>query len=90
MQDESAIAMVKNGTMRGLSLGTGMTLDTNGNVAYRGQEELSICEEGKRPGTWIDTISGKAVRQVACFSKAGACIALEFIWTGVVATSKRP
>lgn len=72
VEEPSAIAMVKNGTMRGLSLGTGMTLAPDGSVAYRGQDELSICEEGKRPGTWIDTIGGQTVRQVECFSKSAA------------------
>ena len=51
--------------MRGLSLGTGMTLDGDGNVAFRGQDELSICEEGKRPGTWIDTMDGVPCRPVS-------------------------
>ena len=72
VEEPQAIAQVKKGELRGLSLGTAMTLDTQGNVAYRGQEELSICEEGKRPGTWIDTIDGRAVRQVECFSKSAA------------------
>lgn len=72
VEDKAAIEQVKRGELRGLSLGTSMTLDTNGNVAYRGQEELSICEEGKRPGTWIDTIGGRTVRQVECFSKSTA------------------
>ena len=72
VEDPSAIEMVKNGTMRGLSLGTGMTLGPDGNVAYRGQDELSICVEGKRPGTWIDTIDGKTCRAVECFSKSKA------------------
>ena len=70
VEDADAIAQVKKGDLRGLSLGTGMTLDPDGNVAYRGQDELSICTEGKRPGTWIDTINGQIVRQVECFSKS--------------------
>jgi hypothetical protein len=72
VEDPEAIEMVKSGTMRGLSLGTGMTLGPNGSVAYRGQEELSICEEGKRPGTWIDTMNGVPCRSVECFSKSKA------------------
>lgn len=70
VDDADAIAQVKTGNLRGLSLGTGMALDMEGNVAYRGQDELSICTEGKRPGTWIDTIDGKIVREVECFSKS--------------------
>ena len=87
--EPSAIEMVKNGTMRGLSLGTGMTLAPDGSVAYRGQDELSICEEGRRPGTWIDTIAGKSVRQVECFSKSAAgataphCARIHMVGLGV-------
>ena len=58
--------------MRGLSLGTSMILDRGWHVAFRGQDELSICDEGKRPGTWIDTIERGVVRQVECFSKSAA------------------
>lgn len=72
VDNASAIEAVRRGEMRGLSLGTAMTLDSNGNVAYRGQEELSICEEGKRPGTWIDTMDGRPCLAVACFSKSAA------------------
>jgi len=85
VEEPQAIEQVKRGEMRGLSLGTGMTLDTDGNVAYRGQEELSICEVGKRPGTWIDTMNGVPCRAVECFSKskAGArkcCPCAKIIW----------
>jgi len=72
VEDPGAIDLVRKGEMRGLSLGTSMILGEDGNVAYRGQDELSICAEGKRPGTWIDTIAGKSVREVACFSKSKA------------------
>jgi len=72
VEDAGAIDLVRKGEMRGLSLGTSMILGEDGNVAYRGQDELSICAEGKRPGTWIDTIAGKSVRQVECFSKSRA------------------
>jgi len=72
VDDPGAIDLVKKGEMRGLSLGTSMILGEDGNVAFRGQDELSICAEGKRPGTWIDTIAGKSVRQVECFSKSKA------------------
>ena len=58
--------------MRGLSLGTSMILDEDGSVAFRGQDELSICEEGKRPGTWIDTMTGVPCQAVECFSKSRA------------------
>lgn len=69
VEDPNAIQQVRNGTLRGLSLGTDMVLNEEGDVLYRNQAELSICEEGRRPGTWIDTINGQTVHQVACFSK---------------------
>lgn len=70
VEDPEAIKQVRKGEMRGLSLGTSMILAEDGSVAFRGQDELSICEEGKRPGTWIDTLDGKPVRAVECFSKS--------------------
>lgn len=62
---------IENGKMRGLSLGTNLTTDTNGKVIYRGQAELSVCEEGRRQGTWIDTVNGKSVHRRYNASKAG-------------------
>ena len=70
VEEPQAIAQVKRGELRGLSLGTSMILGEDGNVAFRGQDELSICEEGKRPGTWIDTMDGRPCRAVECFSKS--------------------
>ena len=70
VEEAQAIEAVKRGEMRGLSLGTSMILGEDGNVAFRGQDELSICEEGKRPGTWIDTMDGRPCRAVECFSKS--------------------
>ena len=70
VEDPGAIEQVKKGEMRGLSLGTSMILAEDGSVAFRGQDELSICEEGKRPGTWIDTMDGRPCRAVECFSKS--------------------
>jgi len=72
VEEAQAIEAVKRGEMRGLSLGTSMILGEDGNVAFRGQDELSICEEGKRPGTWIDTMDGRPCRAVECFSKSAA------------------
>ena len=70
VEDAGAIEQVKRGELRGLSLGTSLIVDTDGAVAFRGQDELSICAEGRRPGTWIDNVNGQPVRQVACFSKS--------------------
>ena len=70
--DPAAMRQVRDGSLRGLSLGTNMILDEDGQVLYRDQGELSVCKEGRRPGTWIDTLNGKAVMQVACASKERA------------------
>ena len=69
--DASAEKQLRNGTLRGLSIGTSMTTDSNGKNLVRNPEELSLCAEGRRPGTWIDEVDGRAVRSVANFSKAG-------------------
>jgi hypothetical protein len=61
--DPNAIRDVKRGALRGLSLGTDMLMDDDGSVLYRGQSELSLCAEGKRPGTWVDTIGDRIVHR---------------------------
>lgn len=61
---------IHNGALRGLSLGTDMIKDTDGNVLFRGQQELSVCEEGMRDGTWIHEINGKRVYERADFAKS--------------------
>ena len=63
VEDESAIRRVRDGTLRGLSLGTDIITDETGSVLYRNQAELSVCSEGRRPGTWC-----------ACASVTTACL----------------
>jgi len=70
--DPAAIRDVKQGKLRGLSLGTDMLMADDGGVLYRGQSELSICAEGKRPGTWIDTIDNRVMHQTHRASLKGA------------------
>lgn len=83
---------VRKGTLRGLSLGTGVVSDTRGNAIMRTQDEvrlptvkragpspfltylplssqLSLCEEPRRGGCFVDSIDGASVRAVACFSQ---------------------
>ena len=72
VETPEAIAKVRNGSLRGLSLGTDMVLDESGDVLYRGQTELSLCAEGRRDGTWIDTVNGKSVHRHETFSKRSA------------------
>lgn len=68
--DPAAIEQVRAGRLRGLSLGTDMIMDEDGKVLYRGQQELSVCAEGRRPGTWIDTVNGKTVHRYSRASNA--------------------
>ena len=70
--DPAAMQQVRDGSLRGLSLGTDMIMDEEGQVLFRNQGELSVCKEGRRPGTWIDTLNGKTVLQVAGASKERA------------------
>jgi len=71
VDDAAAAQTVRSGEMRGLSLGTGVTMDADGNALMRTQDELSLCAEPRRAGCYIDTLDGRPVRTVAAFSKAG-------------------
>lgn len=72
VEDPQAQQQVRDGSLRGLSLGTDMIMNMNGEVAYRGQAELSVCTEGRRPGTWIDNVNGQVVHAVETFSARSA------------------
>lgn len=61
---------IREGALRGLSLGTDMIKTLDGDVLFRGQQELSVCEEGMRHGTWIHEIDGRKVYERADFSKS--------------------
>ena len=62
VRDSDAASMVATGSMRGLSLGTGVTYKADGGVWMRGQDELSLCSEPRRGGCYIDEVDGKSVR----------------------------
>lgn len=70
--DPAIAEQVKSGELRGLSLGTDCVSDLSGNVLSRHQKELSLCEEGRRSGTWVTHIGDRVVHQVAAFSAKGA------------------
>jgi hypothetical protein len=72
VENVQAQQQVRDGTLRGLSLGTDLILGMDGTVAYRGQAELSVCAEGKRPGTWVDNVAGKVVHAIETFSSKSA------------------
>lgn len=60
---------VRSGRNQGLSLGTDVVQDTSGNSLYKEQQELSVCNEPRRPGCFIDCIDGKTVRKSRRFSQ---------------------
>lgn len=69
IDDPQAMQDVRSGSMRGLSLGTGVVCDDTGATLMRTQDELSLCTEPRRGGCYIDTVDGAAVRTVQNFSK---------------------
>ena len=68
VDDPVAMAAVRDGTTRGLSLGTSVIQTTTGQRLMAMQDELSLCEEPKRGGCYIDEVDGASVRTTACFS----------------------
>jgi len=68
VDDADTAAKMRSGELRGLSLGTDCVADMSGNVLSRSQKELSLCEEGRRSGTWVTEIDNRVVHQVECFS----------------------
>lgn len=62
---------MRGGKNHGLSLGTDVISDVEGNTLYKDQQELSVCDEPRRPNCYIDTLDGKSVRSKRRFS-AGA------------------
>lgn len=72
INDPETARKVREGSMRGLSLGTDCVSTMDGRVLSRSQRELSVCEEGRRNGTWITEIDNKLVHTVAAFSAKGA------------------
>lgn len=72
VHDVAMQKQIVNGSMRGLSLGTDLIGAPSGEVLYRGQAELSVCEQGRRNGTWIDHVNGKEVYRRSNAS-ASAC-----------------
>ena len=54
--DQDAIKRIESGQERGVSLGTELRYDMDGKVVSRINQELSVCEQGARPGCvtkWI-------------------------------------
>ena len=71
VNDPQIETQMRRGSNHGLSLGTDVVQDPNGNALYKAQQELSVCHEPRRPRCYIDTLDGKNVRKSHKFS-AGA------------------
>jgi hypothetical protein len=69
--DADAERAVRSGDMRGLSLGTSVMQTGSGQRLMIMQDELSICEEPRRMGCWIDEVDGRSVRTVNRASARG-------------------
>lgn len=69
VDDAAAEAAIKSGSMRGLSLGTEVVQNLEGQVLRRAQSELSVCEEPRRRGCFVDTVNGRTVHRRARFSR---------------------
>jgi hypothetical protein len=71
VNDAAAAQDVRSGRLRELSLGQTLDLDpSSGAVLRRDTAEVSLVERGARAGCHVESIDGKQVRQVACFSSA--------------------
>ena len=68
VDDPATQRQIRSGQLRGLSLGTDLVQTGEGDVVFKRQAELSVCEEGRRPHTWIDTVDSKIVQVSACAS----------------------
>lgn len=68
--DKAAIERIESGKERGVSLGTELRYDLEGKVISRINQELSVCEQGARPGCvtkWIAKDHGPARRVAGTF-----------------------
>lgn len=73
VNDADVERQIKNGSMRGLSLGTEMLMNADtGGVLRRAQSELSVCEEPRRPGCYITEVNGRTVHRSEQFSNKRA------------------
>ena len=70
INDPAIAAQMRSGDLRGLSLGTDCIQSMDGDVLTRSQKELSVCDEGRRNGTWITHLDNQLVHTVAAFSKS--------------------
>ena len=74
IDDPQTERSVRSGRNQGLSLGTDVVQDSQGTPLYKEQQELSVCNEPRRPGCYIDTVDGKSVRSKRRFSNGALCV----------------
>tara|TARA_B100001109_G_C18861069_1_gene474002 strand:- start:962 stop:1396 length:435 start_codon:yes stop_codon:yes gene_type:complete len=73
VNDPAVERSMRAGKHQGLSLGTDVVQDLSGNSLYKGQAELSVCDEPRRPFCYVDTIDGKDTRRRRRFSAGEPC-----------------
>ena len=65
IDDADCAQRVKSGRLRGLSLGTAVTTNSDtGQAVLKRQRELSLCVEPRRDNCYIDELDGKVVRSI--------------------------
>lgn len=71
--DPDAIRSVRNGSLRGLSLGTNLLYDVDTGETYdRRVTECSAVREGRRDGTWMYSVNNKIVHGTSQASKGAS------------------
>ena len=68
VKDVAIERSMRAGKNQGLSLGTDVVTDTTGKPLYKGQMELSVCNEPRRPLCYVDNIDGRDTRTRRRFS----------------------
>ncbi len=81
--EPSAVASVRSGATRGLSLGTSVITNEAGKRLCAFTDELSLCEEPRRAGCYVTDIDGAPVRQlVTASAKSGARLLDKVVCSG--------
>ena len=77
--DPSIERTIRNGSNRGLSLGTDVITTRDGQAIYKSQQELSVCKEPRRRGCYIDVVDGKSVHRKRNFSQGASPSPLSYL-----------
>ena len=68
VDDPATERSMRAGKHQGLSLGTDVVQDVSGKPLYKGQVELSVCDQPRRPMCYVDNIDGADTRRRRRFS----------------------